>query len=205
MKKKYWLIILIAVLLIGVVLLLYKGMSPKFAREVPEAEKNLRQQVLDAGEAWLGAKEKDGSHHPIVDIYNSHLPLARGYEVLYTDDWCSVFVSTVAIQAGLTDYIPTECGCEPQINLFRELGAWVEADDYVPLPGDYIFYHWDCTEPGDCVAWSDHVGIVVGTVGPYIKVLEGNCDNRVAYRYVRINGQEIRGFGIPDYAGAAGI
>ena len=38
----------------------------------------------------------------IIDLYNSHKPLARGYPVKYTDAWCSTFASAVAIQAGLT-------------------------------------------------------------------------------------------------------
>ena len=60
----------------------------------------------------------------------------------YTDAWCSTFASAVAIAAGLTDIIPTECGCEKHIALFKKLGAWVENDAYVPKPGDYIFYDW---------------------------------------------------------------
>ena len=105
-------------------------------------ENQLRQKVVKIAVSYLGCKEADGSHRKIIDLYNSHKPLARGYAVKYTDAWCSTFASAVAIAAGLTDIIPTECGCEKHIALFKKLGAWVENDAYVPKPGDYIFYDW---------------------------------------------------------------
>ena len=75
-----------------------------------------------------------------------------------------------------------------------------ESDDYVPLPGDLIFYHWECTDEGDCVAWSDHVGIVVGTAGDFIKVIEGNYGDAVGYHTIWVDHQEIRGYGLPKYS-----
>lgn len=170
-----------------------------FAREVDAQEEELRLKVVQTAQSWLGAKEEDGSHQPIVDIYNSHTPLARDYPATYEDSWCSVFASVAAIQSGLTDIIPTECGCEPHIELFQQMDCWEEADDYVPLPGDYVFYHWDCTDEGDCRAWSDHVGIVVGTAGDFIKVIEGNYGDAVGYHLIRVDDSEIRGFGLPNY------
>lgn len=189
----------VLVLLVMVTILIYKN-AWGFARQVSKEEKALRLEVVHTAESWLGAKESDGSHRPIIDIYNSHEPLARGYPVTYEDAWCSAFVSTAAIQCGLTDIIPTECGCDCQIDLLRGMHAWVEADDYVPLPGDLIFYHWECEEAGDCDHWSDHVGIVVGTCGSFIKVIEGNKDDDVSYRITKVDASHIRGYGIPDYA-----
>lgn len=189
---------LLAMLLGGMIAWYRTGWG--FAREVGNYEKALRLEVVETAEGWLGAKESDGSHRAIIDIYNAHTPLARGYKVTYEDAWCATFDSTVAIQCGLTDIIPTECGCDPQIRLFQEMGCWQEDDAYVPLPGDLIYYHWDCPELEDCTASTDHVGIVVGTAGPFIKVIEGNKDNDVSYRYTRVDASDIRGYGIPDYA-----
>lgn len=171
-----------------------------FYWKVPEQEGALRLQVVKAAESYLGCNESDGSHRQIIDLYNSHQPLAVDYEVQYTDSWCSAFVSAVAIQCGLTDIIPTECGCERQIGLFQGLNRWEEADDAIPLPGDLIFYDWDETQWGDCTGWSDHVGIVVGTKWPFIKVIEGNRDDQVMYRILPIDDVSIRGYGRPDYA-----
>ena len=58
----------------------------------------------------------------IIDTYNSHKPLARGYAMKYTDAWCATFVSAVSIKCGLTDILPTECSCGEMIALFKKLG-----------------------------------------------------------------------------------
>jgi hypothetical protein len=171
-----------------------------FAREVDEREQALRLQLVQKAESWLNTNELDGSHKKIIDIYNAHEPLAQGYTVTYTDKWCATFGSTVAIQIGFTDIIPTECGCQRQIALFEKLGRWEEDDNYIPLPGDYIFYSSRDLEDEDCGGFSDHVGIVVGTCDGYIKVIEGNYVGTVRYRIIPIGDPSIRGYGLPDYA-----
>ena len=169
-------------------------------------ENQLRQKVVKIAVSYLGCKEADGSHRKIIVLYNSHKPLARGYAVKYTDAWCSTFASAVAIAAGLTDIIPTECGCEKHIALFKKLGAWVENDAYVPKPGDYIFYDWqDGTNYAttDNTGAADHVGIVTDVNGSTITVIEGNMSDAVGYRHIAVNGRYIRGYCTPDYAGKA--
>ena len=193
-------IILVPILAALAVLIWLQTTQWGFAREIAQAEAELRFRIVQTAESWIGSNETDGTHQEIIDLYNSHEPLAQGYAVTYEDNWCATFGSAVAIQLELTDIIPTECGCERQIGLWQEMGRWEENDNYLPLPGDYIFYHWDCTEPGDCQDWSDHVGIVVGTLGPFIKVIEGNKDDMVAYRVILRGNWQIRGYGLPDYA-----
>lgn len=159
-----------------------------------------RAELLKAAEAHLGAAEGSDAHRAIIDTYNGHEPLAQGYEVKYDDNWCATFVSTAAIEAGLTNVIPTECSCERQIGLWQELGHWEEQDSYLPLPGDIVYYDWNVRTLGDSTGWSDHVGIVVGTHGPFIKVIEGNKDDAVGYRYIIRWDPRIRGYGLPEYA-----
>ena len=118
----------------------------------------------------------------------------------YTDDWCATFVSFAAIKAGLTDRIPTECSCGRQIDLWKELGRWEEMDTYLPLTGDIIYYDWDVRTLYDSTGWPDHVGIVVGTWGPFIKVIEGNKNDSIAFRYILRWDPRIRGYGLPDFA-----
>lgn len=170
-----------------------------FARDVTPEEAALRQKYVDAANLWKGANQIDGSHKAIIDIYNSHTPLAQGYTVKYTDKWCAAFVSTVAIQCELTALIPTECGCERQIGLFADLGRWEESDEYVPLPGDIIYYSAKGASSDENTGWSDHVGIVCGTLGNCIKVIEGNVAGSVAVRYIFVGDASIRGYGLPDY------
>ena len=164
------------------------------------SEDTIRAKVVETAVCMLGIREGTVEHREqIVDVYNSQPTLPRDYPATYEDSWCSVFVSAMAVQCELTDIIPTECGCEQHIDLFKKLGCWEEADDYMPLPGDIVFYHWECTDEGDCTTWSDHVGIVVGTAGDFIKVIEGNYGDAVSYHIIWKDHQEIRGYGLPNY------
>lgn len=162
--------------------------------------------VVAQAQAWLGRNEGGAGHKEIVDIYNSHKPLARGYKVKYTDAWCATFVSAVAIKLGYTDIIPTECGCGKMIDLFKGLGAWVEDENRTPNPGDIIFYDWQDKGTGDNKGSADHVGIVEKVSGGKITVIEGNYDGTdtdkidgVERRELSVNGKYIRGYATPKY------
>ena len=157
-------------------------------------EKEIRNKVVSIAKEWLGCNESDGSHKKIIDVYNSHKPLARGYKVkckangdAVNDAWCSTFSSAVSIKAGLTDIFPTECGCEKHTILFKNINSWVEDDSYIPSPGDVIFYNWDDNGSGDTTGSADHVGIVESVTNGVIKVIEGNLDGKVAYRNIKVN------------------
>ena len=166
-------------------------------------ETQIRQSVVTAAREWIGYNEADGSHRKIVDVYNSHRPLARGYALKYTDAWCAGFVSAVAIKLGLTDIMPTEVGVWNMIELYKKLGRWKESDSYIPKPGDVIMYAWGDNGVGDCTSGASHVGIVVACDGRTITVIEGNKNDAVGYREIAVNGRYIRGFGLPDYASKA--
>lgn len=159
----------------------------------------LRSKIVAQAKAWLGCKESDGSHKEIIDVYNSHTPLARGYKMQYTDAWCAAFVSAVAIKVGYTDIIPTECGCGQMVTLFQNLGCWKEDDSYTPSAGDIIFYDWQDSGSGDNTGSPDHVGIVEKVSGSTITVIEGNYSDAVKRRTMKVNGQYIRGYGLPKY------
>ena len=195
-----------AVLILVLAVFLLNQTSPQnrdygYAREVSESEMALRQQLISTAEAWLGTVKGSPEHHQIIDLYNAQEVLPVDYLVTYEDSWCATFVTVVALQNDLEDIIPPECGCQRQIVLFESIGCWQEDETYVPLPGDVIYYAQKDTAIGDCTGWADHVGIVVGTSGNYIKVIEGNNNDAVRYRYIRKNDYTIRGYGLPDYSG----
>lgn len=156
-------------------------------------------EVVKKAQSWIGKKEANGTHKEIIDIYNAHRPLARGYKVKYNDSWCATFVSAVAISLGYTDIIPTECSCQRMIDRFKGIGCWVENENRIPTPGDIIFYDWQDNGKGDNVGWSDHVGIVEYVSGGKISVIEGNLSNSVKRRAISVNGRYIRGYGVPKY------
>lgn len=155
--------------------------------------------LLEQAKAWLGYNETDGTHKKIIDTYNGHKPLARGYKVKYTDEWCATFVSAVAIKAGYTDIIPTECGCGEMVKLLQKLGAWVENENRTPNPGDILFYDWQDDGNGDNTGWPDHVGIVEKAENGKITVIEGNYKKGVNRRVLAVNAKNIRGYGVPKY------
>lgn len=152
------------------------------------------QDVLNVMRSWIGYSEANGKFRQIIDLYNSYLPLARGYAVQYTDEWCDTAVSAAAIQAGCVDLIGTECGCEKHIEIFKEKGIWIEDGTIVPLPGDIILYNWDCqVQPND--GYSDHIGYVESVSGQMITVMEGNYNEEVAGEVIQGkygNGEERR-------------
>ena len=157
-------------------------------------------EVVKQAKKWLGKKESDNSHREIIDVYNSHKPLARGYKVKYTDAWCATFVSAVSIKLGYTDIIPTECGCGKYIELFKKLGVWVENENRTPKVGDIIFYDWEDDGVGDNKGGANHVGIVItDPVNKSFQVIEGNYDNSVKVRILKVNGKYIRGYAVPKY------
>ena len=206
--KNSWPLLPLAVLIILAALAVSQfdpGVIPAerfgFAYEVPTEEANARMKLVDTACGWVGVHEDDGSHHFIIDLYNTVTPLPRDYRVTYDNAWCDAFVSAAALESGMTDILPPECSCSRQIKLFQELGRWEENDSYHPLPGDVIYYTWHPSHSMDCIDPPDHVGIVVGTYGPFIRVVEGNMDDGTAgYRNIWRNDLRIRGYGLPDYA-----
>lgn len=166
-------------------------------------ENEIRQKVVSTALAWLGTREYDAEHQKMLDIYNSQRPLPRGTRMLASWPWCAAFVSTVSLQLGLRDIMPTECGCPSMVRLYQELGRWVEDDAYIPSPGDVVFYDWQDTGYGDNVGHPDHVGIVLDCDGKNMTIIEGNNANAVTKRVLAVNARFIRGFGIPDFASKA--
>lgn len=155
--------------------------------------------VLNVARGWLGLNEKDGSFKEILNVYNSHKPLARGYAIKVTDEWCDAFASAVAIKAKAVDLIGTEVGCEKHITIFKKLGIWIEDGNITPEPGDLILFNWgDVTQPNDGTA--DHIGYVEEVRDGKIICIEGNKSRMVARRTIDIGWGKIRGFARPKYA-----
>lgn len=156
------------------------------------------QDVLNVMRSWLGFSEYNGKFKQIIDLYNSVLPLPRGYAVKYTDAWCDATVSAAAIKAGAQDLIGRECGCEQHIKIFKQKGIWIEDGTIRPEPGYVIVYNWgDFTQPND--GYSDHIGYVESVSGNIITVIEGNKNEAVERRSLPVGWGYIRGYAKPKY------
>lgn len=156
-------------------------------------------QLLDVARKWIGVSEKNGKHQEILNIYNNHKPLARGYKMKATDHWCDCFVSACAIKAGAVDLIGTEVGCQNHIDIFKKKGIWIEDGAIKPQVGDIILFNWDTrTQPNDGSA--DHIGIVEQVYGNTIVCIEGNYQDAVGRRTINVGWGYIRGYARPKYA-----
>lgn len=113
-------------------------------------------------------------------------------------DWCACFVSWCANECGYIDagVIPKFAGCTSGgMAWFKEHSQWQERD-YVPNPGDIIFFDWASNGlAGD----ADHVGIVEKVENGRIYTIEGNSDDSVRQNSYPVGYFEIRGFGCPSF------
>lgn len=154
--------------------------------------------VLNVARSWIGYSEANGKFKEILNVYNSHTPLARNYKILTSDHWCDAFVSAVAIKAKATDIIGTEVGCENHVAIFKKLGIWHEDGTIKPQVGDIILFNWDdSTQPND--GYSDHIGFVEAVYGNTFTCIEGNMSETVGRRTINVGWGYIRGFARPKY------
>ena len=147
--------------------------------------------VISVIQSFHGCNEADGSHKKIIDIYNGHKPLPRGYKVKYTDAWCATYVSAVFIMCGDDSFM--ECGCPEMIEKLKSLGYW-KGRNYTPKTGTIVFYDWN----GDRIA--DHVGIVRTRNNDNTLIVdEGNIQDSAKQRVISGDSSAIFGYAQPIY------
>ena len=160
--------------------------------------------ILNVMRGWIGMSRAKGTHKPIIDLYNSYTPRARGYKVTYTDSYCDTTVSAAFIKLNAVSLIGgTECSVERHIDIFKKADIWEEKGSITPKPGYLICYNWDDkTQPNDGPA--DHIGIVESVANNKIVAIEGNIKGNVGRRVISVGNGQIRGYAKPKYAKSAG-
>lgn len=107
--------------------------------------------------------------------------------------WCAAFLSAIAAKLGYRDF-PLECSCSRMLKKAEKLGIRVETYGYHPKVGDWLIYDLDLNSA------MDHIGVVIGTEGDELWVLEGNFDNTVKARSrIRYDDPRIYRYICPDY------
>ena len=145
------------------------------------------------GHAFTGGMGKD-----IVEVALSQIgnvggePYRTWYGCSTHVEWCAIFVSWCADQAGYINagVMPKFSYCPTGISWFQTNGVW-QKRDYTPSPSDIIFFDWE----NDGV--SDHVGIVERVEGSFVWTLEGNSDDMCHQHRYPIGSSEICGYGLP--------
>lgn len=145
--------------------------------------------------SWLGLSRQAQTHRPIIDLYNSYSPLARGYKVTYWDDYCDVTVSAVFIKLNAVELIGgTECGVYEHTKIFQNKGIWKGNRNLTPATGWIIVYDFD----GDGIG--DHIGFVEEVNGSMLTCIEGNTSGGiVGRRTIEIGNSFILGYAVPAY------
>ena len=112
----------------------------------------------------------------------------------YKEFWCAMFVSWCADQCGYIDdgAIPKFKSCDVAIAWFKSNGVF-ENREYVPNPGDIIFFDWG---DGGIV---DHTGIVASCDGSYVYTIEGNSGDAVRSMSYPVGDFCIVGYGCPQF------
>lgn len=159
-------------------------------------EAQLRKKVVETAKSYLGEKEGGKEHKEIIRMFNTVKP--DGAAMTTSAPWCAAFSSAMEIKAlGKADakkICPLSYNCGTIISKAKKLGCWIENDKYKPKEADWILYDWQDSGKGDNTGGADHVGIVETVKGSEIVVIEGNKNDRVERRTLKINGRYIRGY-----------
>ena len=178
-----------------------KATTPTQTAAPAKEEGITAQDILNVFRSWIGKSRSAGTHHDIIDLYNSYTPRARGYKVTYSDAYCDTTVSAAFIKLNAVNLIGgTECGVENHVAIFKKAGIWEEDGTVTPQPGWIIVFNWGSeSQPND--GYSDHIGIVEKVSNGNIITIEGNMNGgKVDRRIIPIGWKYIRGYAKPNYS-----
>lgn len=104
--------------------------------------------------------------------------------------WCACFVSWCANESGdLDKTIPRFAAVYDGMIWFKNHNKW-KSRNYIPNPGDIIFFDW---EQNDGV---DHVGIVEKVENGKVYTIEGNSRDEVRAKSYSLSYNSIYGYGL---------
>lgn len=116
---------------------------------------------------------------------------------LPNSDWCAMFVSWCANQAGVdTSTFQPFALCSAGCDWFISQGEFQYSGSYVPKAGDLIFY----SSYGNIY----HVGLVTGSDGSNVYSIEGNYNEMVSNVSYPLSYGDILGYATPSYSYASG-
>ncbi len=124
--------------------------------------------------------------------------------------WCAMFVSWCANQAGIpSDIVYYHAYCPYGVTWFKNQGCWqasaYQGGSYVPKRGDIIYFK-------NSQGIAGHIGIVDYVSGSTVYTLEGNTSsaeydpngNVATGKSYTLSSSYILGYGIPDYTTTPG-
>jgi len=137
----------------------------------------------------------------IVGVAQTQVGYGEGYDgyTKYGDwyglpnsDWCAMFVSWCANQAGVDNSVfPSFALCSAGCDWFIQQGRFHYSGSYTPKAGDLIFY----ASYGNIY----HVGLVTGSDGSNVYSIEGNYNEQVCNVSYSLYYGDILGYATPNY------
>ncbi len=114
-------------------------------------------------------------------------------------DWCAMFASFVLNYAEV-EGIPLDANCQHWIETLskEENDLYRPADEYLPQPGDLVFFDFDIEDEAPT---ADHVGLVVEIMNDEdenpikLKTIEGDSSDKVQYVTYEPDDPAILGYG----------
>lgn len=182
---------------------LAKEEEERLAREEAERlareEEERRQAALNASKPAVFVEPTGNGNMDMVNIAAAQVgnkggqPFWSWYGFNHRVDWCAIFVSWVANQAGLLgETIPRFSVVSQGISYYKQKQLY-RGRDYTPRPGDLIFFDWNYN------GIPDHVGLVKSADDSRVYTIEGNAkDECKELNYAR-NNPQIIGYGTPNY------
>lgn len=172
-----------------------KEEAERLARE----EEERRQAAINASRPAVYVEPTGNGNMDMVNIAAAQVgnkggqPFWSWYGFNHRVDWCAIFVSWVANQAGLLgETIPRFSVVSQGISYYKKQGLY-RGRDYTPRPGDLIFFDWNYN------GIPDHVGLVKTVDDTRVYTIEGNSkDECKELNYLR-NNPQIIGYGTPNY------
>lgn len=147
---------------------------------------NQRQKIVDIAFSQIGYNEGQGNWTKYGDWYGLQ------------DEWCNIFVSWCAYQAGISeDIIPKSAFVPSTADWFdarhEYKNSQARGGNYRPIAGDLILF--DYNKNGT----SDHIGIVVACDNNTVTTVEGNKDDSVKQCKYNLSDNNIRAYCVPKY------
>ena len=164
-----------------------------------------REDVIAVAKTQLGYQESAKNYIVLED--GETLRGYTRYGAWYGDpygDWCAMFASFVLNYAEV-EGVPLDANCQHWIETLseEEHDLYRPADEYLPQPGDLIFFDFDIEdeEEKDEEPTADHVGLVAEIINDedgnpaQIKTIEGNSSDKVQYVTYELDDPAILGYG----------
>ena len=162
---------------------------------------------LSAGASFENTHYNSGDQgSDIVGVATTQVGYYEGYDgyTKYGDwyglpnsDWCAMFVSWCANQAGVdTNTFPSFALCSAGADWFMSQGRFQYSGSYIPKAGDLIFY----SSYGNIY----HVGLVTGSDGVNVYSIEGNYNEAVCNVSYSLGYGDILGYATPAYSTSSG-